>query len=340
MFRFESPIYLWLLCIIPIVVIIRYILEYKKRRKIEMFGELSLLKSLMPNVSKKRSFIKFIIQISILALSSILLARPQFGTKISNEKRQGIEMVIAIDISNSMLAQDVNPSRLEKSKLLVENLINKFENDKIGIVVFAGDAFIQMPITSDYISAKMFLNSLTPSYIEAQGTDISKAIAQSLQCFSQKEGIGRAIVLITDGEDNEGGAIEKAQEAYKKGVNIFILGVGEKEGSVIPLPNGEYLKDRQGNVVTTTLNVNMCKEIAQAGKGTFSNVNNTSLAQEELNNELTKLQKGETNTVIYSEYNEQFQAVAIFMLLLLIVDVCLLESKGGLFSNIKLFKKK
>jgi len=321
MFRFENPTYLWLLLIIPILIIIKIMMWYVQRKKLSRIGNPTLLKELMPDVSRFRPWVKFLLLITALSSLILALARPQFGSKISHEKRNGIEAIIALDISNSMLAQDVQPSRLDKSKLMIENLINSFINDKIGLVVFAGEAYVQLPITSDYVSAKMFLSDITPNLISAQGTDIARAIRVSLSSFTQQKGVGKAIILITDGEDNEGGALEAVKEAKEKGVNVFILGVGDSKGAPIPLGNGEYLKDNHGQTVMTALNENMCKEIAQAGSGTYIHIDNTSLAQEQLNNELSKLQKGDSDAVVYSEYNEQFQIVALFSFILLLIEV-------------------
>ena len=339
MFRFENPIYLWLLLVIPILIIIKIMMWYVQRKKLSRIGNPTLLKELMPDVSRFRPWVKFLLLITALSSLILTLARPQFGSKISHEKRNGIEAIIALDISNSMLAQDVQPSRLDKSKLMIENLINSFINDKIGLVVFAGEAYVQLPITSDYVSAKMFLSDITPNLISAQGTDIARAIRVSLSSFTQQKGVGKAIILITDGEDNEGGALEAVKEAKEKGVNVFILGVGDSKGAPIPLGNGEYLKDNHGQTVMTALNENMCKEIAQAGSGTYIHIDNTSLAQEQLNNELSKLQKGDSDAVVYSEYNEQFQFVALFSFILLLIEVCLLERKNPLFKRFNLFKR-
>lgn len=339
MFRFENPIYLWLLLIIPILIILKIMMWYVQRKKLSRIGNPTLLKELMPDVSRFRPWVKFLLLITALSSLILALARPQFGSKISHEKRNGIEAIIALDISNSMLAQDVQPSRLDKSKLMIENLINSFINDKIGLVVFAGEAYVQLPITSDYVSAKMFLNDITPNLISAQGTDIARAIRVSLSSFTQQEGVGKAIILITDGEDNEGGALEAVKEAKEKGVNVFILGVGDSKGAPIPLGNGEYLKDNHGQTVMTALNEKMCKEIAQAGSGTYIHIDNTSLAQEQLNNELSKLQKGDSDAVVYSEYNEQFQIVALLSFILLLIEVCLLERKNPLFKRFNLFKR-
>ena len=340
MLRFEDPIYLWMLLIIPILVLVRFIVWQKRKRNLRKFGDPSLLKEMMPDVSKYRPTIKFCLLLSVITILIFMIARPQVGSKISHEKREGIEVLIALDISNSMLAQDVIPSRLEKSKLLIEDLVDHFTNDKVGLVVFAGDAFVQLPITNDYVSAKMFLQNINPSLITTQGTDLARAISLSQSCFTQREHIGRAIIVITDGEDHEGGALEAAREAYKKGINVFILGVGTSKGAPIPDGNGGYLKDNSGQTVLSALNEQMCQQVAKAGNGVYIHVDNTSDAQEKLNKELSKLQSGISETVVYSEYNEQFQIFGIILLLLLIVETILLESRNPLFKQINLFRDK
>lgn len=329
-----------MLLIIPILVLVRFIVWQKRKRNLRKFGDPSLLKEMMPDVSKYRPTIKFSLLLSAITILIFMIARPQVGSKISHEKREGIEVLIALDISNSMLAQDVIPSRLEKSKLLIEDLVDHFTNDKVGLVVFAGDAFVQLPITNDYVSAKMFLQNINPSLITTQGTDLARAISLSQSCFTQREHIGRAIIVITDGEDHEGGALEAAREAYKKGINVFILGVGTSKGAPIPDGNGGYLKDNSGQTVLSALNEQMCQQVAKAGNGVYIHVDNTSDAQERLNKELSKLQSGISDTVVYSEYNEQFQIFGIILLLLLIVETILLESRNPLFKQINLFRDK
>ena len=329
-----------MLLIIPILVLMRFIVWRKRKRNLRKFGDPSLLKEMMPDVSKYRPTIKFCLLLSAITILIFMIARPQVGSKISHEKREGIEVLIALDISNSMLAQDVIPSRLEKSKLLIEDLVDHFTNDKVGLVVFAGDAFVQLPITNDYVSAKMFLQNINPSLITTQGTDLARAISLSQSCFTQREHIGRAIIVITDGEDHEGGALEAAREAYKKGINVFILGVGTSKGAPIPDGNGGYLKDNSGQTVLSALNEQMCQQVAKAGNGVYIHVDNTSDAQEKLNKELSKLQSGISDTVVYSEYNEQFQIFGIILLLLLIVETILLESRNPLFKQINLFRDK
>ena len=338
MFRFENPAFLYLLIIIPVIIVIRLLEMRKRKLKLKKFGDLSLLKQLMPDVSSSRKSLKFWLMIAALALLIVMLARPHMGTKISQEKRKGIEVIISLDISNSMRAEDVVPSRLDKSKMLVENMVDNFTNDKVGLVVFAGDAFIQLPITSDYVSAKMFLQNTDPSLIATQGTDLAGAIELSSKSFTQQDKVGRAILIITDGEDHEGGAIEAAEKARKNGIRVFVLGVGSTKGSPVPDGNGGYMKDNSGQEVISALNEEMCKQVAQAGGGAYIHVDNTSLAQRQLNDELTKLQKGDISSVVYSEYDEQFQAVGILVLILLIIEMLILERKNPFFKKIKLFK--
>ena len=338
MFRFDDTIFLWFLLLIPLLVLVRLFYWHKQQRRLQRLGELPLLKLLMPDVSRSRATIKFILMILALGVLILMIARPQMGTKISQEKKVGIESIICMDISNSMKAEDVVPNRLEKSKLLVEDLVDHFTNDKIGLVVFAGDAFVQLPITSDYVSAKMFLQDVDPSLIATQGTDIAGAINLATHSFTQQQGVGRAIIVITDGEDHEGGALDAAKAASKNGINIFILGIGNTRGAPIPMSNEGYMKDATGHTVMSSLNENMCKEIAKAGNGTYIHVDNTSDAQRELNDGLLKLQRGETSSVVYSDYKEQFQSFGIIAIILLSIEICILEVRNPHFKHLILFR--
>ena len=338
MFRFEDPIYLYLLLLIPLLAIVRFVAYRNQKKRLRKFGEPQLLKALMPDVSRWRPGVKFWLLEAALALLIVMLARPQLGTKISHEKRSGIETIICIDISNSMLAEDVAPSRLDRAKMMVENLVDHFSDDKIGLIVFAGDAFVQLPITSDYVSAKMFLSSIDPSMMGTQGTDIARAVDMATHSFTQETGIGKAIIVITDGEDHEGGAVEAAEAAKKADMRVYMLGIGSKQGAPIPIPHtGDYMTDNTGQTVMSALNEDMCKQIASAGGGAYIHVENNSNAQDLLDQELEKLAKKETKATVYSDYDEQFQAFGILALLLLIIEVCLLESKNPLLKNISLF---
>lgn len=339
MFRFENPIFLWLLLIIPILALVRFVMWRRQKAKLKKLGDSSLLDMMMPDVSKYRPTVKFWLTMLALALIILMVARPQMGSRVQHEKRNGIEIIIAMDISNSMKAQDVAPSRLEKSKLLVENLIDNFGNDKIGLIVFAGDAFVQLPITTDNVSAKMFLQNIDPSLIGTQGTDIGGALDLASNSFTQDR-VGKAVILITDGEDHEGGALEKAKECNSKGINVFILGIGSTKGSPIPSDDGGYMQNNSGETVVSKLNEDMCQQVAKAGKGKYIHVDNTSAAQEIVNNELAKLQQGEGEAVIYSEYADQFQALGILILLILFIEICVLEIKNPALKNISIFKKR
>ena len=339
MFRFESPIYLYLLVVVPLLYVLRLILVRQQKQRLRRFGQMELVRQLMPDVSRFRPLVKFWLMLVALTLLIVMLARPQFGTKISHEKRTGIETIICLDISNSMLAEDVAPSRLDRSKMMVENLVDHFSNDKIGLIVFAGDAFVQLPITSDYVSAKMFLSSISPSMISTQGTDIAAAISMATHSFTQQQGVGKAIIVITDGEDHEGGAVEAAKEAESKGMRVYMLGVGSTGGAPIPTGDGDYMKDASGQTVMTGLNEQMCRDIAQAGGGAYIHVENNSNAQQQLDNELDKLAKKEIESTIYSDYDEQFQAVGILVLLLLIIEICVLEVCNPLLKRLSVFKR-
>ena len=339
MFRFEDPQYLYLLVLPAVWALIRLYTYSRQQSRLRKFGDPVLLRELMPDVSRFRPALKFCLLEAAACLLIVMLARPQFGTRISHEKRTGIETIIAMDISNSMLAQDVEPSRLSRAKMMVENLVDNFTNDKIGLIVFAGDAFIQLPITSDYVSAKMFLSSIDPSMIQTQGTDLAAAISMASHSFTQQENIGKAIIVITDGEDHEGGALEAAKEARERGMRVYVLGVGSPNGAPIPTERGDYMRDNSGNTVMSALNEQMCREVAQAGGGAYIHVENNSNAQRLLDEELDKLEKSETESTIYSDYDEQFLPVGLIALLLIILEVLILDRKNPMLQRVTLFKK-
>ena len=338
MFRFEDPKYLWLLALVVVLAAIHFFSRLQQRRRLRRFGDPGLVKELMPDVSRWRPAVKFWLLEAALALLIVCLARPQFGKRVSETVRGGIEAVIAIDVSNSMLAEDVKPSRLRRAKMMVESLVDHFTNDKIGLIVFAGDAFVQMPITSDSVSVKMFLNNIDPSMIRNQGTDIGEALSLAANCFTDEQDVGKAIIVITDGEDHEEGALEAARQAHEMGRNIYVLGIGSTSGAPIRLPGtNDFMQDNRGEKVMTALNEDMCRQVAEAGDGIYIHVDNSSSAQRQLEEALSGLQQKE-NTV-YSDYDEQFQAFGVLALLLLIVEACLLERKNRILKNFKLFRR-
>ncbi len=340
MFRFANPEYLYLFFAIPIFIIGFIYLNIRKRKSVEKLGTLSLVKKMMPELSLKRSYLKFWLVLVAIGFGIIVLARPQFGTKVEKVDKKGIELVIAIDVSNSMLAEDIRPSRLAKAKQMLTRIIDERKDDKVAIVVFAGEAFIQLPLTPDNQSAKLFLETIDPSLVPVQGTAIGSAIDMSMTCFSNDQDIDRAIVLITDGEGHEGNAEEAAARVADKGVHVNVVGIGTTEGAIIPISEGssEVKRDTQGQPVVTKLNEEMCRQIAKAGKGLYAHADNSNSALKSLQSELEKLQKKEIDGVAYSEYDEKFQIFAAVMLLLLILEVCIFDKKNRIFRNVRLFK--
>lgn len=337
MFRFEHPTHLYLFLALMLLVLVHYYAIHRRKKKLKAFGDRDLVNQLLIDVSAWKPEVKFWLCMLSLAMFIIAYARPQFGTKIEKRERQGIEAIIALDISNSMYAEDVKPNRLQKAKMMISNMVDGMKDDKVGLIVFAGQAFTQIPITSDYVSAKMFLETISPSMISVQGTDIAEAIRLGCKSFTQQEGVSRAIFLITDGEDNEGGAIEAAQAAAKAGIRVYLLGIGDPLGAPIPIPNSnQYIIDNEGNTVVSKLNEEMCREIARAGNGSYIFVDNSSSAQRKLSQQLDNLAKSKIESQIYSEYDEQYQGFVLLGIIFLILEVFFLErtSHRKIFSNL------
>ncbi|MCQ2083336.1 MAG: VWA domain-containing protein [Bacteroidaceae bacterium] len=341
MFKFANPEYLYLLVLLAVLVVIHIYSNINYRRRIARYGDSELLSELMPDVSEGRVNLKFWLLATAFGIGCVLLARPQFGSHQETVNRQGIETVIALDISNSMLADDVSPNRLEKSKRIVSNLVDQLKNDKIGLIVFAGDAFVQLPITSDFVSAKVFLNTIGPGLIARQGTDIKAAIELATRSFTPNEGVGKAIILITDGENHEGGAVEAAQAAAEKGYMVNVLGVGLPSGTPIPVGDGsgDFRRDKSGNPVISKLNESMCREIAAAGKGSYFYVDNSNAAEKALQKELDKLAKADIETTVYTEFDEQFRILAWIMLIIVAAGALVCESVNPRMKKFNFLKR-
>lgn len=342
MFRFAHIEYLWLLLLIPAFVAGYIAMLQRKKRQLKEFGDPELLEELMPNVSRVRPAVKFGLVMLALTLLILAVARPQYGQKEKTVKRQGIEVMIALDISNSMLAEDVAPNRLDRAKQMLSKLIDNMVDDKVGLIVFAGEAYVQLPITCDYVSAKMFLNTITPDLIKTQGTAIGDAIMTCVRSFGEEEkGVSRAIVLITDGENHEDDALAAAKAATEKGIKVFVAGIGKPDGSPIPIPGtNNFRKDRAGNVVVSKLNEDMCREIAQAGQGIYVRCDNTNTATRAIQKELDELAKSEIDTKVYADYNEQYQGFVLLALLILIADFFIFNRKNKALSRLDIFNEK
>ena len=341
MFRFAHPEFLYLFIALPFVFAVYIYLNIKKRKDVSKIGTLDLVKQMMPELSLKRSYLKFWIVFTALALGILLVAGPQFGTKVEKVEKRGIELVIAVDVSNSMLARDVKPDRLSRAKQILSRLIDARKDDKVALIVFAGEAYVQMPLTSDTQSAKLFLNSIDPSLVPVQGTVISKAIDLGINSFSSEKGVDKAMILITDSEDQEGDAIQMAKKAAEAGIMVNVIGIGSVEGAPIPESqySNNYKTDAEGNIVVTKLNDQMARDIAENGKGLFVQADNTNSAMNALESELDKLQKKELGSLAYSEYDEKFPIIAWILLIVLIIEVCIFDKKNRLFRNVRIFKR-
>ncbi len=303
-------------------------------------GTLSTLKKMMPELSLKRSYLKFWLIFAALCVGIIMLARPQFGTKVETVEKEGIELVIAIDVSNSMLAEDVSPNRLERAKQILSRLIDVRANDKVGLIVFAGEAYIQMPLTSDTQSAKIFLNTIDPSLVPIQGTAIGQAISLGMSSFSSDQEVSKAMIIITDGEDHEGNAAGIAADAAKAGIQINIIGIGSPDGS--PLPSNEYgsnfMTDNEGNVVVSRLNEQMGMEIAQSGQGLYVRADNSNRAVQALVAQLDELETTTSSSLSYSEYDEKFTVFAWILLVILVIEILIYDKKNPIFRNVRIFE--
>ena len=342
MFRFADIEMLWWLITIPVFVIAYIIITKRKQRQLLEFGDPELMAQLMPDASKSRPIVKFALLIVALTLLIVAAARPQYGQQEKTVKRQGIEVMVALDISNSMLAEDVAPNRLDRAKQMLSKMIDNMVDDKVGLVVFAGEAFTQLPITCDYVSAKMFLHTISPKLIPTQGTAIGAALQTAIRSFgSQESDAGRAIILITDGENHEDDAIAAAKQAQELGIQVFVIGIGKPEGSPIPVPGtNDYIKDRSGQVVVSRLNEEMCQEIAQAGKGAYVRCDNTNTAMRALQQELDRIATTDLETTVYADYNEQYQSFVLIALLLLVIDFFILMRQNHRLNRMDLFKEK
>jgi Ca-activated chloride channel family protein len=343
LFRFANPDYLYLLLLLPVMALLFIINEFRKRKARKRLGDMRFVETLMPELSDTRSIVKFILLLFTVLAGVIILSRPQFGSKIEDVKKQGVEVIIALDVSNSMLSEDIQPDRLTRAKQAISRLVDNLDNDKIGLIVFAGDAYTQIPITTDYVSAKMFLSTIGPDMVPKQGTAIGAAINLGMKSFSPGEGKSKAMIIITDGENHEDNPVTAAEEAGKAGIIIHTIGIGSTEGVPVPVTlNGrkEYLKDVDGNTVISKLDEDILKKIAASAEGSYVRASNTNIGLDQIFGDIRKMKKQELESTQYTEYNDQFQIFAAIALFLLIADFIIMERKNRRLANIRLFKYK
>ena len=324
MFRFANPQYLWLLAVVPLFAALFWIARYGRRRRLARFGNLATLRELMPDVATGNVAWKFVLVCAAWTLLAFVAARPQLGARLREQKTQGVEMLLAVDVSNSMLAEDFDPNRLERTKFAINKLFDGLRQDRVGLIVFAGEPKVQLPITTDYRMAKAFARRIDPSLVSVQGTSIGRALEQALLAFSGKSDDeaprSRAVILITDGEDHEGGALEVAERAKELGVRIYTIGIGTPEGAPIQI-NGEFIKDEKGDMVVSKLDEAMLVQLAEVTGGAYVRASKQSIGLEEIVKSINEMEQTELSTVQFEEYNEQYQYLLLGALLLLMLEL-------------------
>ena len=331
--------YLLIILFIPLLFLLHGWLLYRKKRALKRFGDPVLVTKLMPLRSTRRGWAKMIIYSIALFFFAIGLSRPQIGAKVKEVERRGAEIMIALDVSNSMLAQDYSPNRLERAKLAISRLVDRLQQDRIGLIVFAGDAFVQLPITTDYVSAKIFLHTISTESVRKQGTDLGEAIYTGLRSFSSTTENSKALILITDGEDHEGDVTEAAQLAHESGVRIFCIGIGSELGKPIPLPDGSLLKDGEGNIVVTKLDEATLMEIARVGNGSYIRAGNSDFGLDAIVEGMRELEKQTFNSQIFEDFDEQYMYFFGITLFFLLVEFMIGERKGRRLKSFEIFRK-
>ena len=343
MYELDNPFYLYLLLSLPLAALLYFAMVAWKRKARKAFGDPELLKKLAPERSNNKLAIRFVFALLILATLSIGLVNPKIGTSLEKVKREGVDLVFALDVSKSMLAEDIRPNRLEKAKQIISRTLDNLVSDRIGLIIYAGQAYPQLPITTDYGAARLFLKSIDTDIIPSQGTAIGDAIDLATDYFDDEEQKNRMLVILTDGEDHEKGYEESIEKAKKNGINIFTIGLGTQQGGPIPDINENgiqrgYKKDRGGEIVVTKLNSTLLKEIASISNGEYFNGKDIPKTIEFIQNSLNGMEKKEFETQVFSDYKDQFQWFLGLALFLLVVDIFILERKTQWFKKLNLFE--
>lgn len=329
------PQYLWLLLLVPVFFVVQAFMLKLRRRRIRRFGDETLVNSLMPSYARGKVWLRLSMFAIAFCFVVLAMSRPQRGVRLKEQQVKGAEVIIALDVSNSMLAEDYSPNRLERAKMAISRVTEKLKDDRIGLIVFAGDSYVQIPMTSDYISAKMFLNSISTGSVPVQGTAIGSAIDLGVRSFSEESDKSRAIIVITDGENHEDDPVSSAKRAADMGVRVFTIGVGSVEGKFIPLPDGGYITDAEGNNVVTRLDDKTLQKIADAGNGVFVHSSNVEFGLEPIIEEIQKMDDEVMTTVTYEEYEELYMYFLGVALLFLVIQMLV----GDRRSKLHLFKR-
>lgn len=341
MFRFAHVELLYLLIVIPLLVVFYVVAVGRKKKAIAEFGNPELLKPLMPLLSFKRGAWKFVMLLVALVFVILGAAGPQFGSKLQQVQKQGVELMVVLDVSNSMMAQDIKPSRLDKAKMAIARMVEKLSNDKVGMIVFAGDAYVQLPITTDYSSAKLFLSNITTDIVPVQGTAIGAAIDLAVKSFTPETETSKAIIIITDGENHQDDAVEAARRAREQGITIHTIGMGLEQGAPIPEKGkpGQFMKDGSGNIVVSKLDAETLGEIARAGNGLYIRASNTEVGLSTLLDEINSMQKSLLEEKVYSDYDEKYQYFLLAGLFFIFLEFMILGRKNKRLMKIHIFRK-
>ena len=327
MIYLAQPAYLWLILLIPLMFAAYWLMRRVRRRRIGRFGDPALVDRLMPLVPRRKGWVRLVLVSLALLFFSIGMARPQLGAILKEKQVRGAEIMVVLDVSNSMLAEDYSPNRLERAKLAISKLVDDLQGDRIGLIIFAGQSFVQLPVTSDYVSAKIFLNSITTESVPVQGTAMGDAIRTALRCFSTGSENSRAVILITDGENHEDDPVAAARDAVDMGARVFCIGVGSPEGKPIPMDGG-LLKDKDGNIVVTRLDEQTLREVAQAGNGTYVRAGNTEFGLNPVIDEIRSLDEKDFQSVVFEEYDEQYMYFFAIALVFMLIEFFMSDTRN------------
>ena len=338
MFQFANPHILWLLLLIPIMVVVLMFISHIRKRNLAKFGNIATLTELMPDISQWRVKIKTLLFLTAVTAVIFAAARPQFGAKLREHKSTGVEMMLAIDVSNSMLAEDFAPNRLDRTRYAIDKLFASMNQDRVGMVVFAGESKVQLPITSDYRMARSFAKRLSPELVQVQGTEIGQAITLATLSFSKNRDAGRVIILITDGETHDNTALDAAKRAAEQGIRIYAVGIGTPDGAPVKVA-GQWLKDEKDEMVVSRLNEELLQQITAATGGGYIRATNSTFGLDEIVNEINKLEQGELTTLSFEEYNEQFQWILAVAAVLLVLESLILSRRNPRLRRFNIFRE-
>lgn len=327
MINFAQAQYLFLIFLIPFFFLFYALLLHLKKKSIRKLGDISLVSSLMPSVSRSKGWWKVVVFSIAFFFFSIGMSRPQIGAKLKEHRTEGVEIMIALDVSNSMLAEDYSPDRLDRAKLAISRLVDKLRDDRIGLILFAGSSFVQLPITTDYVSAKMFLNSISTESVPIQGTAIGDAINTAIRSFSAQSDKSRAVIVITDGENHEDDPEAAAKQAYDMGIRVYTIGVGSPEGEPIPMDGG-LLKDKDGNIVVTKLDEDSLRKIAEAGGGVYVKAGNSEFGLNPIVDSIKKMDEEKFSSVVFEEFDEQYMYFFAIALVFFIIEMLIGDRKA------------